>query len=183
MAIHAAREFDNEVKAETREPLARDEVMDTTLSPQANIGKKAKRGERATIVMQSKIVRQTDKIDPLTGEGKSKGYGFLELRTHQDALKVLRWANNNPTIGTLMKEWFAVELEDLEKRTKAKLVAAREAKASDLEDQELKYKKLQQKVKEGANTLPDGMRQGKTLLIEFSVENIQVRTQGSSFLS
>jgi len=174
LAIHAVREFDNEVKAETRAPLSRDELMDATLSPQANIGKKAKRGERATVVMQSKIVRQSDRIDPLTGQGKSKGYGFLEMRTHKDALKVLRWANNNPAVGALFKEWFAAELQDLEKRTKEKLLAAREAKTADLDDLELRYKKLQAKVKEGLNSVPDGMRQGKTLMIEFSVENVQV---------
>jgi nucleolar protein 4 len=179
LAIHAVREFDNEVKAEIRAPLSRDELMDDELSPQANIGKKTKRGERATVVMQSKIVRQSDRIDPLTGQGKSKGYGFLEMRTHKDALKVLRWANNNPAVGPLMKEWFAVELQDLEKRMKEKLIAAREAKAADLDDLELKYKKLQAKVKDGANSVPDGMRQGKTLMIEFSVENIQVSAASS----
>jgi hypothetical protein len=62
---------------------------------------------------------------------------------------------------------------------KEKLIAAREAKAADLDDLELKYKKLQAKVKDGANSVPDGMRQGKTLMIEFSVENIQVSAASS----
>ena len=32
-------------------------------------------------VRQAKIVRQADRVDTLTGKGRSKGYGFLELRT------------------------------------------------------------------------------------------------------
>jgi hypothetical protein len=40
---------------------------------------------------------------------------------------------------------------------------------------ELRYKKLQAKVKDGVNGLVDQMKQGKTLMIEFSVENVQVR--------
>jgi nucleolar protein 4 len=176
LGIHAVKEFDAEVAAEKREPLSREELMDDTQSPVALASSRKNTG-RKTVVMQSKVERQNDRIDGVTGLGRSKGYGFLEMRTHQDALKVLRWANNNPDISALMKEWVATELEELATREKEKLVAARAAvpKPDDLDDQELKYKKLQAKVKDGVAGLTDQMKQGKTLLVEFSVENVQVR--------
>lgn len=184
LAIHAVREFDRQVESENREALSREEQLDETLSPALEAkkgggggrGKASKRGERVTPVIQSKIVRQTDRVDPLTGLGKSKGYGFLEMRSHKEALKVLRWANNNPDVGTLMKEWAAVELQELEDRTREKLEKTRAEKPAevDIDEMELKYKKLQQKVKEGVAGFNDQMKQGKTLMIEFSVENVQV---------
>ncbi|KAJ9111254.1 hypothetical protein QFC22_006554 [Naganishia vaughanmartiniae] len=175
LGIYAVKEFDAEVAAEKREPLSREELMDDTQSPVALASSKKNTG-RKTVVMQSKVERQNDRIDGVTGLGRSKGYGFLEMRTHQDALKVLRWANNNPDVSALMKEWVATELEELATREKEKLVAARAAvpKPDDLDDQELKYKKLQAKVKDGVAGLTDQMKQGKTLLVEFSVENVQV---------
>jgi nucleolar protein 4 len=178
LAIHAVREFDKEVESKDREGLSREEEMDETKSPALEAkGNKSKRGERTTAVIQSKILRQTDRVDPLTNLGKSKGFGFLEMRSHKEALKVLRWANNNPEVGNLMREWAATELQELETKTKEKLDKAREEKDKDLEDMELRYKKLQAKVKEGQNGLVDQMKQGKTLLIEFSVENVQVSSQ------
>lgn len=175
LGLYAVREFDAEVKDGKRDPLTREELQDTTVSPVALAANKKNTG-RKTPVMQSKVERQTDRVDGVTGMGRSKGYGFLEMRTHQDALKVLRWANNNPDISPLMKEWVTVELEELAQREKEKLLKAREAqpKPDDLDDQELKYKKLQAKVKEGVAGLTDQMKQGKTLLVEFSVENVQV---------
>jgi nucleolar protein 4 len=175
LAIHAVREFDKEAEAGDREGLSREELMDETLSPALEAkGKKQTRGERVTAVIQSKILRQTDRVDPLTNLGKSKGFGFLEMRSHKDALKVLRWANNNPEVGPLMREWAATELEELEKKTKEKLEAARKEENKDIDEMELRYKKLQAKVKDGVNGLVDQMKQGKTLMIEFSVENVQV---------
>jgi nucleolar protein 4 len=176
LGLYAVREFDAEVKDGKRDPLTREELQDTTVSPVALAANKKNTG-RKTPVMQSKVERQTDRVDGVTGMGRSKGYGFLEMRTHQDALKVLRWANNNPDVSPLMKEWVTVELEELAQREKDKLLKAREAqpKPDDLDDQELKYKKLQAKVKEGVAGLTDQMKQGKTLLVEFSVENVQVR--------
>ncbi len=180
MAIYAVREFDKEVEAGDREPLSREEGLDESLSPALEARKNAKGGkgkkERETVVIQSKVTRQVDRVDPLTNLGKSKGYGFLEIRSHREALKVLRWANNNAEVGTLMKEWYAEELADLEKRMKDKLDETRKAegKQKEADELELKFKKMQMKVKDGVNGLIDGSKQGKTLLIEFSVENVQV---------
>ena len=48
---------------------------------------KGKGKGRDTGVRQAKIVRQADRVDAVTGKGRSKGYGFLELGAHADALR------------------------------------------------------------------------------------------------
>jgi nucleolar protein 4 len=178
LGIHAVRAFDDEVKAGTREGLSRIEADDDTLSP-ALEGRKLKKGERQTAVVQSKVVRQNEKVDPLTGRGRSKGYGFLELRSHKEALKVLRWANNNPAVGPLLAEWWAGELADIRERAQKELVAVREGKEvkegkESAEELDARLKKLDARVAEGEDRTGGGMRGGKTLMIEFSVENVQV---------
>ncbi|KAJ9097317.1 hypothetical protein QFC20_006230 [Naganishia adeliensis] len=176
LGLYAVRKFDAEVKDGKRDPLTREELQDTTVSPVALAANKKNTG-RKTPVMQSKVERQTDRVDGVTGLGRNKGYSFLEMRTHQGgALKVLRWANNNPDVSPLMKEWVTVDLEELPQREKEKLLKAREGerKPDDLDDQELKYNKLQAKFKEGVAGLTDQIKRGKTLLVEFSVESVQV---------
>jgi len=178
LAIHAIREFDAEVKAGTREGLTRLEESDDTLSP-ALAARKSKRGERPTAVIQSKVVRQTEKLDPLTGAGRSKGYGFLELRSHKDALKVLRWANNNAAVGPLVWEWWVAELKEIKERADKALAKARAGEESkeSVEELEARVKKLSERLAEGDERSGGGMRGGKTLLIEFSIENVQVSTR------
>jgi nucleolar protein 4 len=177
LGIYATREFDAEVAAGTREGFTRAEEQDATLSP-ALEGKKPKRGERQTAVVQSKIVRQQEKIDPLTNAGRSKGYGFLEMRSHKEALKVLRWANNNPAVGPLVWEWWTAELAEIKERAEKALAAARagtgEAPKETVEELEARVKKLSERVAEGDDRSQGGMRGGKTLMLEFSVENVQV---------
>lgn len=200
LAIHAIREFDAGVEAATREPLNRAEETDETVSEaiKARTSKK-KRGERDTPVIQSKVVRQTEKTDSVTGQGKSKGYAFLEMRSHKDALKVLRYANNNPDVGKLMLEWYKVELgemlerakKDLQKKREGKSVKpAKEVEGEDEDEEEGgEVKKAAKpederteedlegrvrKIESGLQERQDGMRGGKTLLIEFSIENVQV---------
>lgn len=225
LAIYASRQFDKEVKAGDREGLDDDEKRDGTLSAavEKQQGKEKKKGkaERDTIVIQAKVVRANDRVDPLTGLGKSKGYGFLELRSHQDALKVLRWANNNPEVETLMRDWFAGEVKDLTERTKKAVDEARlkeltggstlveeekkkkprkgkQRKIEESEDDELpkaapskitppgeedlqelearlgrlrdKERELQGQIDHGK-----GVEMKKTLIVEFSIENVQVR--------
>ncbi|CAK9784974.1 hypothetical protein CC85DRAFT_267175 [Cutaneotrichosporon oleaginosum] len=175
LGIYAVRAFDDEVKAGTREGLTRIEADDDTLSP-ALEGRKLKKGERQTAVVQSKIVRQNEKVDPLIGRGRSKGYGFLELRSHKEALKVLRWANNNPAVGPLLWEWWTSELVDIRDRARKELAAVKGGKEGKetAEELEARLKKLDARVAEGDDHSGGGMRGGKTLMIEFSVENVQV---------
>lgn len=194
LAIHAVRTFDAEIKTNDREPLTRAEETDGTLSP-ALVGKTKKggkkRGERETCVVQSKVVRSGEKADPLIGMGRSKGYGFLEMRSHKDALKVLRWANNNEEVGRLLADWWRVEMGDVLERTKGLLdkarlkgdggVKAEEEKGKEgkvggeesVEELEGRLKRLESRLAEDPNR-EGGMRAGKTLMIEFSIENIQV---------
>ena len=178
LAIHAVRAFDEEVKADEREGLSRAEELDATLSPALQArkekGKGKQRGERETVVIQSKVVRQNEKLDPLSGQGRSKGYGFLEMRSHQAALKVLRWANNNQAVGHLFSEWHKEEMKDWLEKCKTGLAVAREKKdEKQIEELEGRTKRLEHRL--GEKDVKDGgMRGGKTLLIEFSIENVQV---------
>lgn len=206
LAIHAIRTFDAEVTEEKREGLTRTEDLDDTLSPalaaRAEKGKGKAKGERETPVIQSKVVRQTEKVDPLTNAGRSKGYGFLEMRSHKEALKVLRWANNNPDIGELVWGWWKVELKELLERAKKDLEGRRKdtvtsaAADSDKEEEEkekpkkeekesieeleARVRKLEERCKEGDEKSGGGMRGGKTLMIEFSIENVQVGDPNSA---
>eukprot|EP00039_Didymoeca_costata_P001074 m.49432 g.49432 ORF g.49432 m.49432 type:complete len:572 (-) comp10615_c0_seq5:5140-6855(-) len=53
-------------------------------------------------VLQSKIVRTNDRLGP-DGKPRSKGFGFLELSKHEEALAVIRCMNNNPSVFTKEK--------------------------------------------------------------------------------
>ncbi|KAI0049314.1 RNA-binding domain-containing protein [Auriscalpium vulgare] len=167
LAIHAIRTFKAEVRDGARQDLTVDEKTSSTAPPddaqaaaeKSKAAKDKKSGSgRPTAVKQSKIVRQQDKVDTVTGKGRSKGYGFLELHTHADALRVLRWANNNSAVGALFEEWWKAELRDLLKAEKAKKG----------EDAETRVKRIQEELASEA-------RKAKgTLIVEFSIENVQV---------
>jgi len=75
LAIKAIKEFDDEVQKELREGLTDEE--------KARDANTSKRENRALI--QAKIVEEKT--------GRSKGYGFLEYSSHENALKGLRWLN------------------------------------------------------------------------------------------
>ncbi|KAG6819698.1 hypothetical protein H0H93_009492 [Arthromyces matolae] len=163
LAIHAIRAFDVEAKKGDRLPLTEDELTeipapeDETEEQESKKSKKRFPG-RQTGVKQAKIVRQTERVDPVTGKGRSKGYGFLELSTHADALRVLRWANNNPDIGPLFEEWWKEELKDLIKQEKSK----------DQSD-DARVTRMKEELANGGAKKTKG-----TLICEFSIENIQV---------
>lgn len=167
LAIHAVRTFDKEVKEGARQSLSEDELDESapTLSEETPVkeessktpGRKGK-GGRATGVKQTKIVRQADRVDPVTGKGRSKGYGFLEMIKHADALRVLRWANNNTEAGRLFEEWWKAEVEDLIKIEKKKPTK-----------DDARIKRLKEELERGAPVKSRG-----TLIVEFSIENVQV---------
>ncbi|KIJ62304.1 hypothetical protein HYDPIDRAFT_136440 [Hydnomerulius pinastri MD-312] len=170
LAIHSVREFKAEVEKGLREGLSPDELAVPPESGDHDVkqrhmkkeedAKSKKRGgkpERPTSVQQAKIVRQQDRVDPVTGKGRSRGYGFVEMHKHADALRVLRWANNNPEVGTLVDKWWKEELADLIKKEKAK---------ESPDDARIKRMKGEM---EASSKLPKG-----TLIVEFSIENIQV---------
>ncbi|GJJ14727.1 hypothetical protein Clacol_008994 [Clathrus columnatus] len=160
LALYAIRVFEDEVKNGTREGLSADELKEDE-----DIKKlKRKKGERPTAVRQAKIVRILEKVDPITGKGRSKGYGFLEMISHQDALRVIRWANNNPTVEPLMRDWWQEELKDILKKE--------EDVESKSEEQQTKINRIKNRL---AELKEEGLKKSqRTLIIEFSIENIQV---------
>ena len=180
LASHAVKAFESEVKQGSRQPLSADELA-RVLAPEELSGmvdgdvvemdkqkdkkKKGKFKGRDTGVKQAKIVRQAERVDTLTGKGRSKGYGFVEMHQHADSLRLLRWANNNPDIGTLFDVWWKDELENLFKLEKAKPEA---------EKDDARVKRLKEEIDRSAAG-GNGKKKSKgSLIVEFSIENIQV---------
>lgn len=161
LANYAIREFEEEVGRGEREPLnpeEREEEIDEK--------EKVKEWKKGQKVKQAKIVRETNKVDALTGKGKSRGYGFLELHKHGDALRVLRWTNNNRTVGDVWDGWWKSEVQELIKKEKG-----------DGEEGAIRLKKLKEEAqKEGTRWKATQ----KTLIVEFSIENIQVTERRKS---
>lgn len=158
LATYSIKAFDDDVAGGSREALTQDELEDNLKddifdkTSQKNLSK-----GRSAKVKQAKIVRQQERVDPVTGKARSKGYGFLEMHKHSDALRVLRWANNNPEVGHLFDTWWREELADLLKTEKAK-------KPAD-----------ETKIKRISDELQTAPKKSKgTLIIEFSIENTQV---------
>ncbi|KAF8504024.1 hypothetical protein JB92DRAFT_3123155 [Gautieria morchelliformis] len=149
LAVYAVHIFEEEVKS----------GLDAELSTKKW---KRKRGERQTAVRQAKIVSICDRIDPITGKGRSKGCGFLEMMSHGDALRVIRWANSHPGVEGLMKGWWKEEFQDIEKKEHGKkMIGEEEARVRRMKD---RLRELEDKEKQV----------GRSLILEFSIENIQV---------
>ncbi|KAJ7702426.1 hypothetical protein B0H17DRAFT_1176243 [Mycena rosella] len=164
LAMHAVRAFQDDVKAGLRAALSADELAEVRddedkdeVKPKQKMTKKMLLGRR-TGVKQTKIVRQPERVDPVTGKGRSKGYGFVEMQKHADALRVLRWANNNAAAGPLFEAWWKDELQDLIKAEKAK---------ADGDRDDARLKRLKEELEKGNTKKSRG-----TLIVEFSIENI-----------
>lgn len=186
LAVHAVKEFEAEVAHGKRAGLTEDELradgdadaeVNLATKPKMKGKEKEKKGSAAALVAQAKVVRDSGRADALTRakRGRSKGYGFLELRTHADALRVLRWANANVHVGTLLDSWWADELEgfikEVEERLGRKGHTPKSGEDKDAGDEEARLKRLKQeleKVKAGQGKIKNA------LLIEFSIENAQV---------
>lgn len=149
LATHGVAAFLDEVASGSRSPLTQNETED---------GLQPTKDTARVVVKQVKIVRQQDRVDSVTGKGRSKGYGFVEMERHSHALQVLRWANNNPTVGHLFEAWWKDELSSLLKIEEAR-------KPQD----EARVKRIRDEISNGVPKKSRG-----TLIIEFSVENIQV---------
>ncbi|KAF9268810.1 RNA-binding domain-containing protein [Marasmius fiardii PR-910] len=168
LALHAVKAFNTEFKNGERTGLLADELAEaepetTQDATDGHKGKMKLKTRPQTGVKQAKIVRQQERLDPVTGKGRSKGYGFVEMYKHADALRVLRWANNNFNLGTLFEQWWREELQDLIKREKGK---GKEEKSED------RLKRMQTELE---NMESGTAKKAKgTLIIEFSIENVQV---------
>ncbi|KIK45750.1 hypothetical protein CY34DRAFT_801216 [Suillus luteus UH-Slu-Lm8-n1] len=162
LALHALRTFKDEVKKKERSDLTPEELEEITKESDepgdsSTKSKKRSQGNKSKGVQQAKIVRQHERVDPVTGKGRSKGYGFIEMPRHADALRVLRWANNNPAVAPLLSTWWKEELGDLIKLEKGKG-----------DPDEARLKRIKDEL-EGQVKTPKG-----TLIVEFSIENVQV---------
>ncbi|KDR79246.1 hypothetical protein GALMADRAFT_243166 [Galerina marginata CBS 339.88] len=177
LVSHTLKAFNAEVKQGTRSPLTPDELAEAPIIKQgeskgkgepadADKKKKGKFTGRDTGVKQTKIVRQAERVDPITGKGRSKGYGFIEMHRHSDALRFLRWANNNPEVGTLFESWWKDELENILKVERAK---------EESEKDDARVKRLKEEIERAEEGQGRTTKSGKgTLIVEFSIENIQV---------
>jgi nucleolar protein 4 len=208
LAGHAVKAFNADIKRGERAPLTADELAADEAKPEAEAEKPVKgdgeedkgdkqkqkkkkfTGTKDPLVKQTKIIRQAERVDPLTGKGKSKGYGFIELTKHSDALRFLRWANNNPEVGELFSAWWKDEVEHLLKMAKEGAKSQgkdnKESKEKPEEDgvdkerEEERIKRLKAEIeRQGDGGEEGGPRSKKagskgTLIVEFSIENIQV---------
>jgi nucleolar protein 4 len=175
LAIYATKTFEKEVKGGKRAPLTPDELREANKEGdiqeeehdvEVKKGKEKKKFlGRATAVKQTKIIRQSERVDAITGKGRSKGYGFVEMHTHANALRVLRWANNNDEVGVLLETWWIEELGDLVKNEREKL----EKGGKDRD--EARLKRMEDELARGGRT--KGEKKGN-LIAEFSIENVQV---------
>ncbi|GAC93349.1 hypothetical protein PHSY_000914 [Pseudozyma hubeiensis SY62] len=185
LAIHAIKTFSAEVRSGARADLDADEKADRTLSASAE-NRKRKPGERPTPVVQSKIVRQHDRIEALTGLGKSKGYGFLEMKSFHDALKVIRWSNGNKAVGKLLVEWWKDDLSQQVDRiattihTKTQTLEQmrtgeeKEKLAEEVAELTTRRQRLRTKIAELSENADagEGKERGGMLMIEFAIENV-----------
>ncbi|KAK4701504.1 nucleolar protein 4, partial [Phenoliferia sp. Uapishka_3] len=194
LANYAMKEFEKEVKLGHQKALTTEEKNNTVLDASGVVPPtKTERikGVPPSRVRQAKILRQTDRVDPLTGLGRSKGYGFLELGSHADALRVLRWCNANKDVGALFRGWWRETLEKLiEKEESAE--GPKKGKGTSAKDRAERAKRLKEKMAElveeeenargkaakrtGKGKEVSSDRNAKCLIIEFSIEN-QITTK------
>ncbi|KAL5521039.1 hypothetical protein ACEPAG_8961 [Sanghuangporus baumii] len=182
LGIYAMRAFEEEVKRGECEPLSAEEMReDDEIVPTEGVeSKKRRKGKKAgreTGVKQAKIVRQADRVDPLTDKGRSRGYGFLEMKRHSDALRVLRWSNNNQSLHALLEEWWKDEVRDLIKSLEignAKSKSKADANGEDGEDIEARLRRLKSELERLKSGEGHSKGSKKTLIVEFSIENAQV---------
>ncbi|SPO20193.1 related to Nucleolar protein NOP4 [Ustilago trichophora] len=184
LAIHAIKAFGSEVRAGERQDLDADEKADRTMSSSVE-NRKRKPGERPTAVVQSKVVRQHDRVEALTGMGKSKGYGFLEMKSFNEALKVIRWANANKAVSKLFGEWWVDDLQQqvdriatqIHSKTKSleekKMGEEADTLRSEIEELNTRKQRLRTKLAELGEAGNDAEKErGGMLMIEFAIENV-----------
>ncbi|KAI0316392.1 hypothetical protein OF83DRAFT_1164375 [Amylostereum chailletii] len=167
LALHAVRAFEEDVKAGRRAPLTADELavpeeVQEDGVKKAMSQKDKDKDKKKGRVKQAKIIRQQSRVDARTGLGRSRGYGFLEMRTHADSLRVLRWANNNPKVGTMWGLW-EKEVAEADRKAKAK------KGETEKDDKKDKLKKA-----EGDEVERKADPSKGALIVEFSIENVQV---------
>jgi nucleolar protein 4 len=178
LALHSIKTFNAEVKQGKRDPLDVDELEERVVPvPSARVEgdssqKRKKFKGKESAVRQTKIVRQAERVDPISGKGKSKGYGFIEFHKHSDALRFLRWTNNNPEATALCSGgWWKEELESLLKTEKEIDKMAQDGMSGD----GMRMKRLREEIQKADAVDSVSKKKSKgTLVVEFSIENAQV---------
>ena len=191
LGIYAVREFDGQVKRGERADLTAEEKRDSQQcmeelqmskdsKAEAMSNKKFKKfvGERSTAVIQSKVVLQNDRLDPITGLGRSRGYGFLEMRSFADALKVVRFVNGDKSLSKLMTGWYASELAAMVKGLDrdVKEDGASTTAGEDKEERQSRLKRVEKKAAQvkGGQLDAEESGRGGAIMVEFSIENVVV---------
>ncbi|KAF2661077.1 RNA-binding domain-containing protein [Lophiostoma macrostomum CBS 122681] len=99
LARRAVVGFAQDVKADTRRKLSKEEVLRGGAEMAAADKMRKKKGKG--VVKQAKIVYETNEGKKVEGDdvgggaGRSRGYGFIEYYTHRNALMGLRWLNGH----------------------------------------------------------------------------------------
>ncbi|KIY45434.1 hypothetical protein FISHEDRAFT_49489, partial [Fistulina hepatica ATCC 64428] len=195
LVVYAVRAFEKDVKAGVRAGLSREELGeegedaiiegDTKLQNMDAGGDAKESGMekmdgkargKSGLVKQAKIVRNAERVDPITGRARSRGYGFVEMHEHADALRVLRYVNNNTSSGNpedgglfgKMRAWYVEELREMVHRVREGIGA--DAKELDKDEKNARIKRLQDEI----NTVENGKPAKSGMIVEFSVENVQV---------
>ncbi|GAA6062588.1 hypothetical protein JCM10212_004183 [Sporobolomyces blumeae] len=189
LANHALKQFQVDMKAGIQKPLTQEELSFVEDASGAKEAEKVerKKGVPLSRVRQAKILRQSDRVDPLTGLGRSKGYGFLELGNHADALRVLRWANANKDVNRLFRVWWREALEkmidqvekgegkmgkDVKVKEKDERLKRLKEKMDELEEEEKQAREKDAKREQAGKAVTgESGRSSKCLIIEFSIEN------------
>jgi nucleolar protein 4 len=184
LANHALKQFQIDMKAGIQKPFTPEELAWVEDASGAKEPEKVerKKGVPLSRVRQAKILRQSDRVDPLTGLGRSKGYGFLELGTHADALRVLRWANANKDVNRLFRVWWREALEkmidqvekgegkvgkEVKVKEKEERLRRLQEKMTELEEEEkIAEEKASKREAAGKAATGEGGRSSKCLIIE-----------------
>lgn len=126
------------------------------------------------VVAQSKVIRAKDRLDATTGIGRSHGYGFIEMVTFADALKVVRFANANGGLRKQMLTWYAQELgEMLTKMEKEQESTSKPAKKDDeFVARKRRIEKKKAQLEAGQVDVEEEGTRGGLLVAEFSIENV-----------
>lgn len=144
----AVVEFAVEVKDGRRQPLSKEELM-RSIHYQDSLGEPNK---KHGVVKQAKVIKE---VKGSGDAGRSRGYGFLEMKNHKSALMALRWLNAHlvsqeeleqgnseiePDKKRRLVVEFAIENAQVLKRHREQQVRAKQQsakrKAAEVEEQE-----------------------------------------------
>jgi nucleolar protein 4 len=131
------------------------------------------KGKGKSRVKQTKLIIETSRVDPLTGKGRSRGYGFVEMHNHADALRFLRWANNNPEVLVLFEQWWKDEVKEMIRIEKEKRKGKKQEAPEDSTNA-TRLKRLEDELARAEGGEGKKASGKGTLIVEFSIENIQV---------